>query len=74
MLVEKKNRLNSQEISYGFPMNPFEDNGLGSRYPVTGKTARCQLCNGIFVLKNNGEFRKHSCVPVHAIMPMDLKK
>ena len=64
-------REEEQEIGYSFPMTQFEDNGMGSRYPVAGKTARCQLCNGIFVLKNNGEFRKHSCVPVHAIMPMD---
>ena len=40
----------------------------------------CPLCNGLFVLKKPkfcpiekkwkpGEFRKHTCVSVHAIMP-----
>ena len=54
----------------------------GLRYPVKGETAVCPLCNGLFVLKNPkfcpieqkwkpGEFRKHTCVSVHAIMPTD---
>ena len=52
----------------------------GLRYPVKGETAVCPLCNGLFVLKKPkfcpieqkwkpGEFRKHTCVSVHAIMP-----
>jgi hypothetical protein len=54
----------------------------GMRYPVKGDTAVCPLCKGIFVLKKPkycsvekkwkpGEFRKHTCVSVHAIMPYD---
>ena len=52
----------------------------GARYPVKGETAVCPLCNGLFVLKKPkycpveqkwmpSEFRKHTCVSVHAIMP-----
>ena len=54
----------------------------GARYPVKGETAVCPLCNGLFVLKKPkycpveqkwmpSEFRKHTCVSVHAIMPTD---
>ena len=54
----------------------------GARYPVKGETAVCPLCNGLFVLKKSkychveqkwmpGEFRKHTCVSIHAIMPTD---
>ena len=58
----------------------------GARYPVKGETAVCPLCNGlhVFVLKKPkfcpieqkwkaGEFRKHTCVSVHAIMPQRIE-